>query len=89
MYGQNHRYCQQCGHAVHSGYGRSCTGCGTSFGQLLMLDEAIDTGMWNQGGPSLGFDVFDGEPVMNLGDGFGIEPDGQVDLDVGGFDIPL
>ena len=55
----------------------------------MMLDEAMDQGMWNQGGPSLGFDVFDGEPVLNMGDGIGIEPDGQVDLDVGGFDIPI
>jgi hypothetical protein len=28
MYGQNHRYCRNCGHAVHSGFGQSCPGLG-------------------------------------------------------------
>ena len=90
MYGQNHRYCPTCRHAVHVGYGRSCSGCGTSFGQLMMLDSAMDRGLWDQGGPSLGFDVTDGDPVVNMGDGIGIDLDtGQVELDFGGFDIPL
>jgi hypothetical protein len=89
VYGQNHRYCQNCGHAVYSGYGRQCPGCGLGFGEMIMLDEALDGGMWSQGGAGIGFDFADGEPVFNMGDGFGIEPDGQADLDVGGFDIPI
>jgi hypothetical protein len=42
---------------------------------------------WNDG-IGLGYDPFDGEPVFNIG-GIGIEPDGQMDLNLGGIDIPL
>jgi hypothetical protein len=80
VYGRNHRYCQNCNHAVHCGYGRPCSGCGLGFGEMMMLDEAIDGGMWNNSGPSIGFDFTDDEPVFNMGDGLGIEPDGQVDV---------
>jgi hypothetical protein len=90
MYGMGHRYCQNCNHAVHSGYGQQCSGCGMGFGEMIMLDEAIDGGMWNRGGPSIGFDPFDGQMVINEGDGIGFEPGtGQMDIDVGGFDIPI
>lgn len=89
MYGQSHRYCQNCGHAVHSGYGRNCSGCGTSFGEMIMLDEAIDGGMWNQGGASIGFDPLDGQMAVNDGP-IGFEPGtGQMDLDIGGIDIQI
>jgi hypothetical protein len=85
MYGLNHRYCQNCGHAVR--YGRSgCGGCGTSFGDLMMLDMAMDQDMC---GPSIGFDPMDGQMVINEG-GFGFEPgSGQVDIDFGGIDFPI
>ena len=90
MYGQNHRYCPTCGHAVHSGYRRSCTGCGTPFGELMMLDMAMNQGIWDCGGPSIGFDMTDGDLVENFGGGFGIDLDtGQPEIDMGGFDIPL
>lgn len=90
MYGMNHRYCQNCGHAVYSGYGQSCSGCGLGFRQMMMLDEAMDTGMWNTGGPSLGFDLTDGDPVMNMGGGIGIDLEtGQPEMDIGGFDFPV
>jgi hypothetical protein len=89
MYGLGHRYCQNCNHAVPSGYGRNCSGCGTGFGEMIMLDEAIDGGMWSQGGPSIGFDPFDGQMVINEG-GIGFEPGtGQMVINEGGIGIPI
>lgn len=90
MYGQGHRYCQNCGHAIYAGYGRSCSGCGLSFGELMLLDDAMNQGMWATGGASVGFDVTDGDPVLNTGSGFGIDlVTDQPELNIGGFDIPL
>lgn len=85
MYGQGHYYCSNCQHAVYARRG-GCGTCSTPLGELMMLDAAMDQGL---AGGGIGFDPFDGEPVFNLGDGLGIEPDGQMDIDVGGFDIPL
>jgi hypothetical protein len=84
MYGQNHRYCQACGHAVRYGHS-GCSGCGSSFADLMILDEVIDGGT---GG--IGFDPLDGQFAVGIpGTDLAIEPDGQMDLDIGGFDIPL
>lgn len=85
MYGQGHYYCRNCGHAVYASRG-GCGSCSTPLASLMLLDAAMDQGY---AGTGIGFDPFDGEPVFNLGDGIGIEPDGQMDIDVGGFDIPL
>lgn len=90
MYGQRHRFCQNCGHAVYSGYGQSCTGCGLGFAQMMMLDEAITGGLWSQGGPGLGFDWSDGQVVIEEPGGFGFEPGtGQVDIDTPFGDFPI
>lgn len=85
MYGMGHRYCPACGHAVRSGRS-ACGGCQTSFGDLMMLDMAMDQDMC---GPSIGFDPFDDQMVINDG-GIGFEPGtGQMDINLGGFDIPI
>jgi hypothetical protein len=42
---------------------------------------------WNDG-VGLGYDPFDGEPVFNVG-GIGFEPNGQIDINVGGLDFPI
>jgi hypothetical protein len=92
MLGQGHYYCRRCGHAVYASRG-GCGTCGTSLASLMLFDDAmsggfIDRGMYDGGG--IGFDPFDGEPVFNIpGTGIGIEPDGEVDLNVGGFDVPM
>ena len=85
MRGMGHYYCQGCRHGVYASRG-GCGTCGTPLGGLMMLDAAFDQGFAS---PGIGFDPFDGEPVFNLGDGLGVEPDGQMDIDVGGFDIPV
>jgi hypothetical protein len=85
MRGMGHYYCPNCGHAVYARRG-GCGTCSTPLADLMLLDAAFDQGFAD---PGIGFDPFDGEPVFNLGDGFGIEPDGQVDIDFGGIDIPL
>jgi hypothetical protein len=85
MRGHGHFFCSACNHAVYASRG-GCGTCSTPLAELMLLDDAFDGGFAQ---PGLGFDPFDGEPVFSLGDGIGIEPGGQVDLDVGGFDIPV
>jgi hypothetical protein len=57
----------------------------------MLLDDARDQGMLDGGfgGGGIGFDPVDDSIAFNLGDGLAIEPGGQIDLDAGGFDIPL
>jgi hypothetical protein len=86
MYGQGHAYCEDCGHIVRRGHPR-CTGCGTLFSDLMMADLAFDNGFAQRG--SVGYDPLDGSFAFNIGGGLAIEPDGQVDLDIGGFDLPI
>jgi hypothetical protein len=87
MYGQNHRYCPACGHAVRYGHPQ-CSGCGTGFGDLMLLDLAMDQGMGGGGG--IGFDPLDGQFAFDIpGTDLAIEPDGQVDMDVDGIDFPV
>lgn len=87
MRGQGHRYCPTCGHAVRSGHPQ-CSGCGTGFGELMLLDMALDQGYGNGGG--IGFDPLDGQFAFDIpGTDLAVEPDGQVDIDLGGFDIPI
>jgi hypothetical protein len=84
-------YCQFCGrrqgtclrgcrgYGVARSAGPAFLACGCRVGNCL-----CDTG------PSLGIDVTDGDLVMNLGDGLGVDLEtGQVEADFGGFDIPL
>jgi hypothetical protein len=53
----------------------------------MLLDEAMDQGL---AGGGIGFDPFDGQVAFNIpGTDLAIEPDGQVDIDMGGFDIPI
>lgn len=85
MYGQGHYFCRNCGHAVYARRG-GCGTCSTPLAELMMLDAAFDQGYAQQG---IGFDPFDGEIAFNLGDGFAIESDGQLDIEIGGFDIPI
>jgi hypothetical protein len=86
MYGQGHYYCASCGHAVYASRG-GCGTCMTPLGSLLLLDVALDRGYV---APGIGFDPFDGEIAFDIpGTPFAIEPDGQLDADFGGFDIPL
>lgn len=86
MYGQGHYYCQGCGHAVYASRG-GCGTCGTPLARLMLFDNAFDQGFTN---PGIGFDPFDGEIAFDIpGTGLAIEPDGQLDADLGGFDIPL
>jgi hypothetical protein len=86
MYGQGHRYCQGCGHAVRAGR-QGCGTCGQGLADLMLYDEAFDGGMF---GGRIGFDPMDGQFAMDIpGTDLAIEPDGQVDLNLGGFDIPL
>lgn len=86
MYGQNHRYCPSCGHAIRYGHPR-CSGCGTAFEDLMLLDLAMDQGMCNSG---IGFDPLDGQFAFDIpGTDLAIEPGGQVDIDLGGFDVPV
>jgi hypothetical protein len=86
MYGQGHYWCPNCQHAVYSRYG-GCRTCRTPLAELLILDEVIDGGLDPAG---IGFDPFDREIAFGIpGTPFAVEPDGQVDLDLGGFEIPL
>lgn len=68
-------YCPTCRHRL-TGFGYRC-GCGHSWTQ-----ERFD---------SMGFDVTDGDFVVNLGDGIGFDPaTGGLELEVApGVDIPL
>jgi hypothetical protein len=92
MYGQNHCWCNGCGHAVYAHRG-GCGTCGTPLSRLMLFDLALDQGfvnrdVFNAGG--IGFDPFDGEMAFGIpGTDLAIEPDGQVDVDFGGVDIPL
>jgi hypothetical protein len=58
----------------------ACGGCGGGY------IAPMNRPGWNNG-VSLGYDPFDGQLVENIG-GIGFEADGQIDLNVGGFDIP-
>lgn len=52
-----------------------------------MLDLAMDRGY---GGGGIGFDPLDGQFAFDIpGTDLAIEPDGQVDIDLGGIDIPV
>ena len=86
MYGQNHRFCSTCGHAVYSGR-QGCGSCGTPLADLMMLDVAIDDDI---AGSGIGFDPMDGQFAVDIpGTDLAFEPGtGQVDIDLG-FDIPL
>jgi hypothetical protein len=86
MFGQGHYYCQQCGHAIYARHG-GCRTCMTPLADLMLYDDAQNQGMFGGGG--IGFDPVDDSIAFNLGDGLAIEPDGQMDIDVGGFDIPI
>lgn len=85
MYGQGHYYCSNCRHAVYASRG-GCGTCSTPLSGLMMLDLAMDQGYAS---PGIGFDPFDGEIAFDIGGGLAIEPDGQVDIDMGGIDIPI
>jgi hypothetical protein len=86
MRGQGHRFCPNCGHAVYARRG-GCGTCSTPLAELMMLDAAFDQGL---AGSGIGFDPFDGEIAFDIpGTGLAIEPDGQIDMNFGGFDIPL
>lgn len=87
MYGRGHYFCPGCGHAVYARRG-GCGTCSTPLGELMMLDAAMDQGLCGDGG--IGFDPFDGEIAFGIpGTDLAIEPDGQLDIDFGGFDLPL
>lgn len=87
MYGQGHRFCPGCGHAVRYGHS-GCSGCGTSFGELMMLDFAFDNGYAQQ--DVVGFDPLDGQFAVNLGDGLAFEPGtGQFDVETPFGDYPI
>lgn len=86
MYGLNHRYCPTCGHAVRAG-ALGCGTCRTPMASLMMYDAAYDRGLIYDG---IGFDPMDGQFAIDIpGTDLAIEPDGQIDLDLGGIDIPL
>jgi hypothetical protein len=86
MYGQNHRYCQGCGHVVRYGHPQ-CAGCGTGFAELMLLDDALSGAMVTQ---EVGFDPLDGQFAFDIpGTDLAIEPDGQLDVNMGGIDIPV
>jgi hypothetical protein len=92
MYGQGHRWCPRCGHMVY-GNRWGCGTCRTPLAQLMMYDAAwdggyIDQGLFNSG--SIGFDPWDGSVAFDIpGTDIAIEPDGQIDMDFGGIDVPL
>ena len=92
MYGQGHYFCRNCNHLVY-GYRGGCGTCNRSLAQLTFFDTAWDRGYvdrdtYSSGG--LGFDPFDGELVFNLpGTDIDIEPDGELDLNLGGIDVPM
>jgi hypothetical protein len=87
VYGQNHAYCQECGHVVRYGHPQ-CSGCGTAFGELMALDYAFNNHYAQQG--LVGFDPLDGQFAFNIpGTDLAVEPDGQLDIDIGGFDVPI
>ena len=83
-------YCQHCGRQRGTCL-RSCRGyvarsaallsCGCRVGYCMCL---VDDG------PSIGIDVTDGDVVMNMGNGFGVDLEtGEIEADFGGFDVPL
>lgn len=83
---QGHYFCRGCGHAVYAQYG-GCRTCQTPLAELMLLDEAVGGGF---AGGQVGFDPFDGEFAFNIpGTDLAIEPDGQLDINVGGFDFPI
>lgn len=68
--------------------GRFCGRCGIPYAQI-MVTRAVAAPVYDDG-PSLGIDVTDGDLVLNLGDGVGIDLDtGQVEADFGGIDVPM
>lgn len=75
-----HRSC--CGYRVMPG--TYCPGCNTFFEDILIEDAMMGAG----GG--IGIDPFDGQVAVDIpGTDLAVEPDGQIDIDLGGFDIPL
>ncbi len=91
-YGQGHYWCQRCNHMVYASRG-GCGTCRRPLASLVLFDEAFDNGYidrdrYNGGG--IGFDPFDGNIAFDIpGTDLAIEPDGQVDINLGGVDIPL
>jgi hypothetical protein len=88
VYGQGHRWCENCGHAVRYGHPR-CSGCGTGFGELMMLDLFMDRGY---GGGGIEFDPLDGQFGFEIpGTDIVVEQDGQIGVDPfdSGFDFPV
>jgi hypothetical protein len=84
LYGQGHFYCGNCRHAVRAG-AWGCGTCRTPLAELMLLDEFMGD---SYDGPSIGFDPFDGQVVINQGDGIGFEPGtGQLDYRIPGTDI--
>lgn len=72
-------FCGSCG-AYHEG---PCS----VMEELILLEEFEGGG---RGRGRIGIDVTDGDPVVDMGDGFGIDArTGELELDLGGFDIPL
>lgn len=81
-----YRYCPGCHRRVHSRLS-SCGGCGTSFAELMLWEEAMGGGLIDG---NIGYDPIDGQFAFDIpGTDLAIESDGQIDLDLGGFDIPL
>jgi hypothetical protein len=71
----HHRIC--CGNQVFAG--NYCGGCNTAF-----EDIALEMG----GG--IGIDPMDGQMAAGIpGTDLAVEPDGQLDINLGGMDIPL
>lgn len=84
--GNGHYFCRQCGQGVYARSG-GCRNCGIPLAELMLFDDAYAGGMMN--GP-VSFDPFDDSIAFNIpGTDLAIEPDGQLDLNIGGFDIPL
>lgn len=86
--GQGYYWCQSCGHMVQPGSG-GCRSCQTPLADLMLYDDFFGNGGTDMFGSPIGFDPYDGDFAFNLGDGLAIEPDGQIDMQVGGFDIPI
>lgn len=76
-------YCYDCQRHHHGT-------CETLLEEVELTAESRVNRGYGMGGPSLGIDVTDGDLVENLGNGLGIDlATGGLELNIGGFDIPL